>query len=143
MRLDETTCWERLRSSRHGVLGTVHAARGVDAVPVVYVVEHDRELVLPVDAVKAKSGARLQRLRNISRDPRVVLLVEHFDDDWSQLWWVRAHGSAREAEPTTVQLDALAAAFPEYRSAEAVPAVIVVDVGEVTGWRAMPDHGQA
>jgi PPOX class probable F420-dependent enzyme len=141
VRLDDDACWERLRSSRHGVLSTVHPARGVDSVPVVFVVDvDDMELVLPVDTVKAKSGVRLQRLRNIDADPRVTLLVDHYDDDWSQLWWVRAHGRARAATPTAGQLEALAAAFPAYDSAGAVPAVILVEVDELAGWQAAPDR---
>jgi PPOX class probable F420-dependent enzyme len=140
VRLDRADCWERLRASRHGVLSTVHADRGVDAVPVVLVV-HDGQVVLPVDTVKPKAPGRLQRLRNIDDDPRVVLLVDHYDDDWSELWWVRAHGRAQEAEPTGAQLDALGAAFPAYRREGAIGAVIVVDVDRVTGWHAKPDPG--
>lgn len=137
MRLDDAACWERLRGSRHGVLSTVHVERGVDAVPVVFVV-HDGTLVLPVDTVKAKSSGRLQRLRNIESDPRVVLLADHYDDDWSALWWVRAHGRAREAVPTRDQLDALAATFPAYASDGAVTSVIVVEVDTIAGWSAGP-----
>lgn len=139
MRLDEATCWERLRHARHGVLSTVHPVRGVDAVPVVFVVR-DGQLVLPIDTVKPKSGARLQRLRNIEGDARVTLLVDHYDDDWSQLWWVRAHGRAREATPTTAQVDMLAAAFTGYRAADAVRSVIVIDVDDLAGWSARPDR---
>jgi PPOX class probable F420-dependent enzyme len=135
MRLDPTECWARLDDARHGVLATVHPTRGVDAVPVVFVV-HDGQVVLPIDTVKAKSGPRLQRLRNLEADPRAVLLVDRYEADWSALWWVRAHGRGREAPPTPPQRDRLAAAFPAYRDAEAITAVIVFEVDEVTGWRA-------
>ena len=37
-----------------------------------------------VDA-KPKSTQRLRRLANIDHQPEVSLLVEHYDDDWSQL----------------------------------------------------------
>jgi len=43
-----------------------------------------------VDA-KRKSTQRLRRLANI-RQPKVTMLVDHYDDDWTQLWWVRATG---------------------------------------------------
>ena len=135
MRLDETSCWERLSSSGHGVLGTVHQERGTDAVPVVFVA-HDGEIVLPIDTVKAKSGARLQRLRNLDVDPRAVLLVDHYDDDWSQLWWVRVHGHAHEAAATSGQLHALATAFPAYSQPGSVTSVIRLAVDEITGWSA-------
>ena len=137
VQLDEATCWERVRAAHHGTLGTVHAARGVDAVPVVFVV-HDERLVIPIDTVKPKSGPMLQRLRNLLVDPRAVLLVDHYDDDWSRLWWVRVHGRAEQHVPTATQLEALGRAFPAYRSPDAVTSVIVLEPNEVTGWTASP-----
>ena len=91
MRLTEDEARARLAAHDHGVLCTVHAERGVDAVPVVYVVDDDGYVGVPVDPVKPKASSRLQRERNLEADPRATLLVEHWDrDDWSQLWWVRA-----------------------------------------------------
>ena len=137
MQLDADACWERLRAARHGVLGTVHADRGVDVVPVVFVV-HDERLVIPIDTVKPKSGPRLQRLRNLLVDPRAALLVDHYDEDWSTLWWVRVHGNAREHPPTDEQLGALAQAFPPYRDPATVTSVILLEPRAVAGWAAGP-----
>ena len=131
MRLPAGEAWSLLRGARHGVLATVHAQRGVDAVPVVFAVDGER-IVVPVDTVKAKSTTRLQRVVNLARDPRCVLLVDHYDDDWSKLWWVRLHGTATVAEG---RHDALAA-FPQYREDDAVVATIVLRPSAVTGWRA-------
>src|SRR4029453_10552195 len=90
MRLAEHEARARLTAHDHGILCTVHPERGVDAVPVVYAVDHDC-VGVPVDRVKPKASSRLQRERNLEADPRATLLVEHWDrDDWSQLWWVRA-----------------------------------------------------
>lgn len=135
MRLDADACWGRLGSSGHGVLGTVHPERGVDAVPVVFVI-HDGQVVIPIDAVKAKSGARLQRLVNLEADDRCVLLVDHYDDDWSALWWVRVHGRAIEVELTSEQLGLLGEAFPPYRAHGSVTGAVVLTVEDVTGWAA-------
>jgi PPOX class probable F420-dependent enzyme len=135
VQLDTDACWERLGTAGHGVLGTVHARRGVDAVPVVFVVD-DRRVVLPIDTVKPKSGHPLQRLRNLAADERGVLLVDHYDHDWARLWWVRVHGPAREAEVTPTQQRLLAASFPAYGRSGAVPSVIVLEPSVVTGWSA-------
>jgi PPOX class probable F420-dependent enzyme len=105
----------------------------VDLVPVVFVVDGS-QLVVPVDAVKPKADRRLQRLVNIEADPRCTLLVERYDADWSQLWWVRAHGEAVETGVRGDRLSALGDAFPPYRAPGAVTSLIVVDVHEVTGW---------
>lgn len=135
MRLDEDACWERLGAFGHGVLGTVHPARGVDAVPVVFVRDGDR-LIVPIDTVKSKSGSRLQRLVNLEADHRCVLLLEHYEDDWSRLWWVRAHGRAVEATPTEANRAALGGGFAAYAAPASVTSVIVLTIEALTGWAA-------
>jgi PPOX class probable F420-dependent enzyme len=131
VRLGASDAWSLLRAADHGVLATVHAERGVDAVPVVFVVDGER-IVLPVDTVKAKATTRLQRLANLAHDPRCVLLVDHYDDDWSKLWWVRVHGTATVVEGR----DEALTAFPQYRDPGAVAATIVLTPALVSGWRA-------
>ena len=131
MRLSRDEAWSLLRASDHGVLATVHAERGVDAVPVVFAVDGERVL-LPVDTVKAKSTTRLQRLVNLEHDPRCVLLVDHYDEDWSTLWWVRVHGKATVVDGA----DEALAQFVPYRERGSVAATIVLQPGVVTGWRA-------
>jgi PPOX class probable F420-dependent enzyme len=139
VRLDDGACWQRLGGSGHGTLGTLHPVRGVDLVPVVFVVDAPR-LVIPVDAVKPKAGPRLQRATNLAADPRCSLLVEHYDEDWSALWWVRAHAHGREAAPDAAVLERLGDAFAPYRAPGAVTSVLVLTVDAVTGWAADTDR---
>ena len=76
MRLAEDEARARLAAHDHGILCTVHAARGVDAVPVVYTVDDDGYLgVVRSDLVKPKASLRLQREANLEADPRGMLLV--------------------------------------------------------------------
>ena len=90
MRLADDDALVRLAAHDHGILCTLNAERGVDAVPVAFVVD-DGHVGVPIDLVKPKTSLRLQRERNLEADPRATLLVEHWDrDDWSRLWWVRA-----------------------------------------------------
>jgi PPOX class probable F420-dependent enzyme len=135
MNLDVGECWRRCESARRGVLATVHRARGVDAVPVVFATV-EGEIVIPIDTVKAKSTTALQRVRNLRADPRAVLLVDEYDDDWSRLWWVRVHGAAIDTEPTEAHLRALAARYAQYRGAGAIERVIALSPTKVIGWRA-------
>lgn len=74
------------------MLATSGADGAPHIVPVVFAV-HGDVVYTAVDA-KRKSTRRLRRLANIESNPRVSLLVDHYDDDWSQLWWVRADGEA-------------------------------------------------
>ena len=91
MRLSEDEARTRLAGHDHGVLCTLHAQRGVDAVPAVFVVDDDGFVGVPIDRVKPKASTYLQRERNLAADPRATLLVEHWDArDWTALWWVRA-----------------------------------------------------
>ena len=65
--------------------------------------------------MKAKSGGRLQRLVNLEADARCVLLVDHYDDDWSQLWWVRVARAGRGGPTRPPHARARSAdAFPAY-----------------------------
>jgi PPOX class probable F420-dependent enzyme len=77
------------------VLTTVRPDGSPHVVPVVFAAPNHRNdlLYTAVDA-KPKTTQRLQRLANIEGNPAVSLLVDHYDDDWSQLWWVRADGVA-------------------------------------------------
>jgi PPOX class probable F420-dependent enzyme len=138
MRLNEEECWERLATAEHGVLATVHPERGVDAVPVVFAVA-GRRLLLPIDTVKAKSTTDLQRLANLAGDPRCVLLVDDYGADWSQLWWVRVHGTAAPAPGESPA--PLVAKYPAYAGPGAVEAVVVLTPTELTGWAAEPRLG--
>jgi PPOX class probable F420-dependent enzyme len=135
-RLDEQTCWGLVAGARHGVLATVHDARGADAVPVVFGVLAGPRIVVPVDAVKPKRRTRLQRVVNVERDPRCVLLVDHFEDDWDRLWWVRVHATARESPVTTDALDVLRARYPHYGAPGALVSALVLVPTAVTGWAA-------
>jgi PPOX class probable F420-dependent enzyme len=131
VRLNATDAWILLRTSDHGVLSTVHPDRGVDATPVVFGIDGDR-IVVPVDTVKAKSTTRLQRLLNLANDPRCVLLVDHYDDDWSRLWWVRAHATAELVDEVPDVFDR----FPAYRAEGSIESAIVLTPTDVTGWQA-------
>jgi len=139
MRLADGEARARFAAHDHGVLCTVHSERGVDAVPIVYAMDDDGYVGVPVDRVKPKSSLRLQRERNLEADPRATLLVEHWDrDDWSRLWWVRAelrwHGDgASEREETLAEL--LAGRFTQYAD-RPFARVLVLRVVVVTGWAA-------
>jgi PPOX class probable F420-dependent enzyme len=101
----------------------------------------------PIDA-KPKASAdpmRLARVRDIRRDPRVTLLVDRWDEDWSALAWVRVEGDARLLLPWAAQdaaahgsaVAALRARYPQYRDQrlEVLPVIRIVPT-RVTGWAA-------
>jgi hypothetical protein len=142
MRLTSGEAQARLAAHDHGVLCTVHGARGADAVPVVYAVDHDGFVGVPIDRVKPKAAGQLQRERNLAADPRATLLVEHWDrDDWTRLWWVRAE-LRWQADAPSAHADGLAAhlsdRFSQYRD-QPFERMLVFRVVGVAGWAAADD----
>jgi PPOX class probable F420-dependent enzyme len=104
------------------------------------------------DKPKASSDPlRLARVRDVRRDPRVTLLVDHWDEDWTRLAWVRVEGTARlllpwappDAPAHAAALDALRARYPQYHDhrLETLP-VIRVTVDRVSGWDATEPGGR-
>ncbi|WP_214367628.1 TIGR03668 family PPOX class F420-dependent oxidoreductase [Pseudonocardia sp. H11422] len=92
-----------------------------------------------VDEVKPKRSAKLARLADIERDPRVALLVDRYDEDWSTLWWVRIDGTAVVQTGGAFReraLDALAAKYPPYRSARPQGPLLVISPERWAGWSA-------
>lgn len=141
MRLADDEAHARLAAHGHGVLCTIHPERGVDAVPVLYQVDLDGYVGIPVDLIKPKASLRLQRERNLEADPRATLLVEHWDAaDWSRLWWVRAQLRwQREVAADRAEglAGGLAARYPQYRD-RPFARILVLRVTGVAGWAAEP-----
>lgn len=98
----------------------------------------DGEAVYSVVDDKPKTTTRLQRLRNVEANPSASLLVDHYDDDWSTLWWVRLDGTARIVTGGSDYHDAidlLVEKYTQYRARRPVGPVLAL---EITTWRAWP-----
>ena len=93
-------------------------------------------IVVPVDAVKPKRSNRLQRLVNLESDARCVLLVDHYEEDWSRLWWVRVHGHGAVSRPEDASeaVARLAERYPQYRTPGALVGVITLEPTAMVGW---------
>lgn len=102
----------------------------------VLAVTPDRSVLMPVDTVKPKRTTRLQRLANLEADDRCVLLVDHYNDDWAQLWWVRVHGRARVRSSWPEGRQLLADRFPCYEDPSTVVAIVEVIPVQISGWAA-------
>jgi PPOX class probable F420-dependent enzyme len=129
----------RFAAARVARLASVGADGRPHLVPIVFAVAGDT-VYSAVDDVKRKATQRLRRLRNIAANPAVALLADHYDDDWSTLWWVRADGTARlvdPGEPEAARARALLAErYPEYRDAPPPGVAIAVNVTRWSGWAA-------
>lgn len=116
-------------------LATIRPDGRPHLVPVVFVVV-DEQVWSPLDH-KPKTTDRLTRLANIEANEEVSILVDHFDHDWNELWWVRIDGRARNRPvlPTSI-VEALESKYPIYRSNPLIKGGIRIDIETVKWWAA-------
>jgi hypothetical protein len=143
VRLSLAQCWSLLTAEERGILSTLNAHETIDAVPVCFAVV-GQSIVSPVDRIKPKETVDLARVWNARHTGTATLLCDHWDpDDWSRLWWVRAHlvlhagGPPAEVAPFE---DALRQKYRQYRDADFAH-LLIFDVERLIGWTAgSPDQ---
>jgi PPOX class probable F420-dependent enzyme len=80
--------------SRVARLATVDDTGAPHVVPVCYATD-GRAYYSPIDAKpKRTPPERLKRVRNIKENPRVALLIDHYEEDWRRLRFVMVQGRA-------------------------------------------------
>ena len=138
MRLDSDEARRSFATGRVGYLATLRADGTAALVPIVFQVMGDR-VISAVDP-KPKRTPELARLRHIAQEPRVSLLVDHYEEDWDRLWWARAEGLGRAALAGPERDDAIAKLRVKYTQYEKLDGafgdVVIVEVARWTGWSA-------
>jgi PPOX class probable F420-dependent enzyme len=137
VRLPEAIARERLASAPVARLATADASGVPHLVVTVFAVDGDR-IYTAVDA-KPKRSRDLKRLRNIRENRRVAVLADHYEDDWSRLWWVRADASAEILDDPAAMarpIALLVARYRQYRDDPPEGPVIALTVDRWTGWAA-------
>ncbi len=136
MRISQEQARAWFEQARVARLATVDRRAHPHLVPVTFAC-HDGVIVTAVDH-KPKSTTSLKRLRNIAENPNVTLLADHYDDDWSRLWWVRADGVAEvvDAADRSDLVHALTAKYSQYREQPPALWLIVVQARGWNGWAA-------
>jgi PPOX class probable F420-dependent enzyme len=127
----------RVAAARVGRLATVRASGAPHLVPFCFVLDGD-VLYSAVDR-KPKRTLELRRLENAAAEPRACVLVDHYEEDWSRLWWVRLDGTARRLPPgpeTERTLDLLAAKYPQYAADRPPGPVLRFDIERWSAWAA-------
>lgn len=138
MKLSPSVARERFVASPVARLATADSHGVPHAVPVTFVVLND-VLYFAVDH-KPKSTWNLRRLRNVQENPSVTLLVDHYDEDWSRLWWARADGVGEVLEGGEERLRAVELLsgkydrYGQYKDSPPQGPVVAVRVGQWSGW---------
>jgi hypothetical protein len=63
-------------------------------------------------------------------------VIDHYDEDWSRLWWVRLSGQARVVDHDARGLELLCAKYPQYRADPPAGPFVVVAIESRTSWQA-------
>ncbi len=135
MTLDRGTALARFAEASVASLGTTRESGNPHLVPITFAVEG--ETIFSMVDRKPKTTTALKRLANIGANPEVCLLVDHYEDDWEGLWWVRVDGTATvsdDAATLTTALNLLLSKYPQYRDQPPVGPTISIAITGVSWW---------
>jgi PPOX class probable F420-dependent enzyme len=109
----------KIEQARVARLATLDAGRRPHIVPVCFTYD-GRVFYTAIDQKpKRVAPERLARLRNIRAVSQVAILIDKYDEDWTQLWYILIRGTAelvpRSAHNERVSaLGRLRAKYPQY-----------------------------
>jgi PPOX class probable F420-dependent enzyme len=128
---------DRVTNARVARLATIDPDGRAHLVPIVFALDGDT-LYSAVDR-KPKRSQTLRRIENARVRPDVTILIDHYEEDWTRLWWIRLRGRARVLDDGEERVRALALLrekYPQYRDAPPDGPVLAVDVIQVRTWAA-------
>jgi len=123
----------RFKEARVARLATVDANDNPHLVPICFVLDETTDTIYSAVDAKPKTTPDLKRLRNIEAHPAVTLLVDHYEDDWAHVWWVRVDGTATVHDTHEQGRAALAAKYAQYTDA-LLGRIVAVQVHKWTSW---------
>jgi len=129
----------KLEAARVARLATLDAERSPHMVPICFVCDGSLFYSAIDRKPKRVAANSLTRLKNIAQTRRVALLVDHYDEDWTRLWYVLVRGEAElisdlAERERAIQL--LRAKYPQYDAdmlAEDAP-VLRITPARITTW---------
>jgi PPOX class probable F420-dependent enzyme len=88
-------------------LATADAEGAPHAVPLCYWFDGERIYFAIDEKPKRDAGMALKRMRNIAENPRVAVVIDHYEEDWAQLGYVLIRGRARVVDDQEEYIQAL------------------------------------
>jgi len=119
-----------LRAQRVARFASSDASGQPHVLPVCYAVTGE-SMYFSIDEKPKRVGAsRLKRMRNIAHNPKVALVVDRYDEDWTRLGWVMVRGRAQvlgAGDEHAAAQAALRVRYPQYLSMriESLPVVAI------------------
>jgi PPOX class probable F420-dependent enzyme len=127
----------RLTTARVARLATTDPDGRPHLVPIVFALEGDT-LYSAVDK-KPKRSTTLRRIENARARPDVTILVDHYEEEWNRLWWIRLRGRARvldDGHERERALMLLQEKYAQYRAEPPDGPVLAVDITDIRDWSA-------
>lgn len=116
-----------------------------EALPIVFA-RAAGALWMPIDGKPKRSGASLGRLGRLERAPRVMLVLDHYVEDWADLWWIRLRCTAEivfgKHPDWDAAIEALADKYPQYNDVPMFrdePILVRYTWTGVSWWSATPE----
>jgi PPOX class probable F420-dependent enzyme len=128
-----------VRAQRVARLGTADEHGTPHLVPVCYAFDGQCFYIALDEKPKSVPRQKLRRVRNIEARHEASLLIDQYNDDWSQLGYVLVHGHAELLDPKNEAhahaIKLLRMRYVQYRTMalERYP-VIVIAPDRVTSW---------
>ena len=85
---------EFLIAERVARLATADKSGAPHVIPICFWFDGEQVYFAIDEKPKRRRGLELRRMRNIAENPRVALVIDHYEDDWSQLAYVMIRGTA-------------------------------------------------
>jgi coenzyme F420-0:L-glutamate ligase/coenzyme F420-1:gamma-L-glutamate ligase len=129
-----------VQAQRVARLATADGAGRPHVVPVCYAFDGARFYTPLDEKPKRVNASQLKRVRNIEARPEVSLVIDRYDDDWSQLAYLRLTAHAELLAPDdsghTQAVALLRERYPQYRTmALERSQIIALTLTSVVSWR--------
>ena len=129
----------RVATARVARLATVRPDGTPHIVPVCFALLTGATGDVLVSAVddKPKTTSALQRLKNVVANPPVAFLVDHYEEEWGRVWWVRGDGDAHVLDDGAEHdraATALREKYEQYHEQELAGPILAIDVRRWVGW---------
>lgn len=83
-----------VQAHRIGHLATAESSGAPHLVPICFVYDGHAIYSAIDHKPKRRTGYGMKRIRNIVENPRVAFLIQHYEEDWQQLYYVLIRGTA-------------------------------------------------
>lgn len=140
-RLSEERARDFLRLARVAHLATAGASGAPHNIPLCFWFDGVTHFYFVIDEKpKRLTGTGLKRMRNIGENPRVALIIDHYEEEWSYLAYVLVHGEANLVEDPNeyiLALRNLRDKYPQYRAMALNPErnpIVRIDARRVHLW---------